>query len=57
MNNWLQKKDDKEKEEFPVVDRPKDVTQSGVCPICRERYTDVPVIDGVPACPNCTRLE
>ena len=43
--------------EVPIVERPKEIRASGHCIICRERYTDVPVIDGISACPRCYKME
>jgi len=31
------------------------VTQTGVCEKCNERYIDAPVIDGRAQCPNCNK--
>ena len=33
-----------------------EVRASGVCGKCRKRYTAVPVINGVPQCPNCDHV-
>lgn len=33
-----------------------EIRASGHCDKCRKRYYDVPVIDGVPQCTNCTKL-
>ncbi len=33
-----------------------DVRASGVCGKCRKRFTAVPVINGVPQCPNCNKV-
>jgi len=50
----LDKNDSFEEDEIvPTVYRSRNVRQSGYCAKCRERYNDVPVIDGVVACPNC----
>ena len=46
-----------DEEEFPTVKYPANIRASGYCIICRERYTDVPVIDGVAACPRCYKIE
>ena len=33
-----------------------DVRASGVCGKCRKRFTAVPVINGVPQCPDCDHV-
>ncbi len=50
----ITEKDSFEEEEIvPTVYRSQNVRASGYCSKCRQRYNDVPVIDGVVACPNC----
>lgn len=41
--------------DVPDIGHEKEVRTSGYCQKCRERYTDVPVIDGVIICPNCIK--
>lgn len=43
--------------EIDIVEFPEDIRESGYCIICRERYTNVPVIDRIAVCPNCYKIE
>ncbi len=45
-----------EKPSKPVNSIANERRQSGYCHGCRQRYTDVPVIDGQPQCPRCNKL-
>jgi len=40
-----------------IRDYPHEIRASGYCILCRERYNDVPVIDGTASCPNCYKIE
>jgi len=40
-----------------ILERIPDIRESGYCRICQQRYTDVPVIDRIAACPRCYKLE
>jgi len=47
----------KKHDDILIREYPHDIRASGYCLLCRERYTDVPVIDGIAVCPNCYKIE
>ena len=61
MPKFFKSDDEDQKDDFTSeINAPSalknDQRASGVCGKCRKRYTAVPVIDGVPQCPNCDSL-